>query len=708
MSHTTTHCLLHSQRSAVHIMVSVDDEAAYAAIGELTEYIGQCSGTEAEIEAYAEGMTLPRQAIVVASSPGQAELFGQWPATIDERTEYVLDISNSEGGALAIICVRDAACLRQAVYRLIRLVKQEGDELWVAENRIVSKPWIRQREWALCPWVPNQVRGEYHNPHAGNDVNILMYSEQRLESYIRMMGSFGFNGVQLMDTCYMWSQFGSVEAFHEKLQQIARIAHRCGQSVTLWVWAACFEGFGWVDREAVYTPKPGMNAFEDPDVRRTFEKYYDKYSDMAPYVDRFVSHFFDPGHLEHPEDTFKYMRLLEQKLYRMNPQVKLGVDVWAGPQGYLQALVEAGFKGYLLLESSFPELWRAEACREFRTEARRLGVKETGIWGWYTADYETDQRPSMYVNGHVVKEVYSNVRQAADPILPNVYWSEMDAYHVVNLFSMFISAQLLCDPEQHPDQLLQQAACLIWGPHNGVKALEALKLIQDVRSGTSWQTYWHTSPQYRLGTPDPAEDRRRAEEALQLMFRLQADERFIPQIPLPVSIDTLQSLIIPHLMQIKQYAEFRVNVDEMKAAEQKGATKDELFNMMAAAWKPIPDLDTWVGDFGQIEETEQHIIVRKLCESWGIPVPVHSLLNTKKKMRIIETMENFQRYHREPSARRFELRFLAAFGYSGFSFAEVAALMEELARDGIVVRHEDDTYSLSNWADYQFMYKKQL
>ncbi|MBP1996083.1 hypothetical protein [Paenibacillus eucommiae] len=690
--------LLHSKASAVQIINAFAETLEHPVVHDLLSYMERCSGITPEIKPYSKEMVIQFPSIILTSTEN-AKLFGDFQSP-DGEDSYLLSMEKGENGLLVTIVADNAGCLQQAIYHLIRITKQDGEELWLPEQRLAVKPWVQQREWALCPWIPSQVRGEFINPHASNDFDIFKFSERQLEEYIKMMGSFGFNGVQLLDTCYMWSRFGSIDAYHEKLKQIAQIAHQCGQKVTLWVWAACFDEYGWVDTEAVYTAPDGESAFENPQVRKTFEKYYDKYSDLAMYVDRVIGHYYDPGNLKNPEDTFKYMRLLESKFSKINPQVRFGIDVWDAPSGYLQALIKAGFQDYLLLESSFPAAWTEEGCRSFRQEARDFGVKETGIWGWYTAEYETDQHPSMYVNGHVLKEVYNNIRQAADPILPNVYWSEMEAYHIANLFSMFISAQLLCDPDKNPDLLLAEIADVIYGPLNGSIILEALKLIQDTRSGTSWKTYWWSSPEFRLGTPNADEDVRRAENSIRLLRNMQMDANYVVRLPLPVTVEKLTQIIIPHLIQIQKFAEFRVEIADIQRAALEGADKEKLSHMLVEAWKPVPELDTWIGTFGQIEERQQHLMVREICKQLEISIPTHRSLAVRKKSRIVEMMQNFQKYYHFSSPRPFNIGSLATYG-SGFNIAEAVEIMEELVDDGIVIKHESGTYSLADWRDFQ-------
>ena len=219
----------------------------------------------------------------------------------------------------------------------------------------------------------------------------------------------------------------------------------------------------WLDRSrrGLYS-EPGRSTHDDPRVRRGFEKYYDLYARLAPYIDRLIGHFYDPGQLRDRQDVFRYMRLLEQKFKAKNPRIRMSIDSWAGGAAYLDELVKNGFSGYLLLEMSMPNLFKPGQREAFHQEAKRLGVP-IGIWGWYTTEYETDQLASMYVNAKVLANFYRQMRAGAARIQPLTYWSEMEAHHLNNIYSMYAAAQLLWDPQRDPHQILDELTTGIWG-----------------------------------------------------------------------------------------------------------------------------------------------------------------------------------------------------------------------------------------------------
>lgn len=121
----------------------------------------------------------------------------------------------------------------------------------------------------------------------------------------------------------------------------------------------------------------------------------------------------------------------------------------------------------------------------------------------------------MIVNAKVLQDVYRQMREQGDHVMRPVYYSEMDSYHVLNVFSLYCAGHLLINPDAGPGR----AACgglpgLIAGEKDKEVLLESLHLIQDARSGDRWETYWWREEGYELGTSNPSAIRERAEACL--------------------------------------------------------------------------------------------------------------------------------------------------------------------------------------------------
>lgn len=235
----------------------------------------------------------------------------------------------------------------------------------------------------------------------------------------------------------------------------------------------------------------------------------------------------------------------------------------------------------------------------------------------------------------------------------------------------------------------------VWGPHNGPKVLAALKLIQDTRSGPSWDTYWWTMPGHRLGTGDPREDLRRAESALAELENLKSDTTFVPKFPLPVSPKTLVELMLPHLKQIRAFAEFRIELEQIRTDWKAGVPQDEISRRLAQAWKPVPEYDTWIGTFGQIERREQEIQLRNLAKEAGVSVTEPAWLRSLDAGRLLQKIQNLQ--HMQPTERRIKATELNEFRWTK---DKLSNRFEKLIADGWLEKVGDDTYRLANWQEY--------
>lgn len=567
----------------------------------------------------------------------------------------------------------------------------------------MENPWIPQREVSLCPWESDQIRGNYVNPYASLIPNIYRYSQRQMTAYMEMLRRMGYTGVQFIDSCYSWARYGSPEAFHEAMIRMMKAAREAGLKVSLWVWAAFFGGHGWSDPEAVYEPQEGYTAYTDPKVHAFFEKYYDLYAQLAPYVDMLIGHYFDPGMLTSNEDIIAYFKLLAGKFRAANPDVRLCVDTWGyvygTGQGYAEALAHSDLGDCLILEQPSPDAWPGDSRAQFRRDLQKNGF-QVGMWGWYTCEYETDQLASMYVNGHVLKDRYQAIRAEADHVMRPVYWSEMDAAHLYNLFSLYSAAQLLIDPERDPDALLREIADMIWQGADADGMYDALKLIQEVRSGDRWDTYWWTRPDFRWGTGDNAADLHRAKEALQALGAL-AEKRDLESVslPLPFKPWVLAKMILPHLEQIRLLCVFKEEMNRLRALRDGGANGDYLYRQLAELLRPVPDFNTWVGNFLQIEQREQYRMARAFCEETGIPMPKNPVRREMLRRNAIETMAMFQRGVQEPVL--FDSSSIS-FGYLAYPKEESLELMEEMYADGVIEYVGEGKYRLTNWESHRF------
>ena len=562
-----------------------------------------------------------------------------------------------------------------------------------------KRPWIPNREVSLCPWESNGVRGDYTNPYAALQPNIYRYSARQMDAYMKMLVQMGYKGVQFIDSCYSWHLYGSAEAFHDALIRMVRAAKAVGLKTTLWVWAAFFGGHAWCDPEAVYVPSGEHTAYTDPKVRACFEKYYDLYAELAPYTDMLIGHYFDPGMLKNNEDIIAYFKLLAGKFRAVNPDVRLCVDTWGCPEGYPEALAASDLGNCLILEEPSPSAWPGDSRMRFRQRLKDNGF-QVGMWGWYTCEYETDQMAAMYVNGHVLKERYLAIRAEGDHVLKPVYWSEMDAGHLYNIFSLYVAGQLLIDPDGDPDALLWECVEKIWRGDVASGVYGALKAMEDIRSGDSWETYWWRCGKFRWGTGDDASDLARVEEGLRWLEKAAEDrDAASAELSLPFAPWVLAKLILPHMEQMRLLLEFKKGMRALEKRRAEGANRDELYRGLKALMRPIPDFNTWVGNFLQIEQREQYRLARAFCREADIPLPQSPERRQAIRTHALEKLAVHQRGREEPYL--FDSEVISEW-YIAYPPEEALSLMEELERDGFIEYAGEGRYRLTHWRDYRF------
>lgn len=677
-----------------HVVCNVSGEQARTSIVRLTDYIGRVLAVSPRVVDSLQSVPtdVPSVVVLVGNTASESEM----PKLGPSPESFSLTTRIKDEHPVVVVHAAIEAGLRFAVQRLILISRQESDGLVIPDiESAVESPWIERREWTVCPWTPQLVRGVFVNPYADRRMDIHSYGPKQLNAYVAMMGSFGFNGCQLMETCYNYAVFGSMQADQEWQRMLIEQVRQNGQAASLWVWAAEFSGFGWVDPEFSQVAVPAKGAFEDAATRPMFEKYYDHYASLCPQVQRLFAHFYDPGRLKDKEDVFKYLRLLETKAKAKNPDIEMGIDFWAADPDYLNSIVDHGFKDFLLLELTFPQAYPGTKRQELHEQARKLGV-QLGIWGWYTTEYESDQLPSMYVNAQVLKSVYQEIKRGAQAFHPVTYWSEMEATHLVNFFSMYASAQLLWNPDRDPYEILNEIVTGIWGPTNAPAVLAAVELIQDVRSGPSWNTFWWKQSGYRIGTADPREDVARVTASLAALETMKTDPSFVPKFPLPFVPQVFVELMLPHLEQIKQFAEFRVKLDEIRQAAREGTAADALEAKLSVAWQPIPEYNTWVGTFGNPELRAQKQMVSQLAKELKLKVRDPGWLVHQEADRVLQRLQRFQA--RSAGPKVFKLR--EATSEFAWPPDRAADRVKLLVARGVLERVGTDGYRLANWRNF--------
>jgi hypothetical protein len=565
--------------------------------------------------------------------------------------DYALATITQKGHTILLAAAAQPNGIRRAVQKLMISSQQTASGVSFPIENAFHTPWMEQREFEPVTWSPTRVRGKFTNPAVDPRVDYHHYTDEQLDQYLAAFDWFGYDGIRVEEGAWQYAIFGSIEKEQEFVKRVAAAAAKNSMNRTLHFLYADFNGYGWVDPSVVYEPAPGRTAQNDPRVRATFLKYYDHYTDLAPYFDRVGGHLLDPGHLEKNADMVYYAKLLLEKMRARNPKLATDVVLWVAKPHLVEDFIAAGMGDVEILLSNYPPTWNREEKREQHALAKRAGLK-LGYWSWYISDMEQDHRASMYVNASLLKSEFGRILRDVDAVYHPTYWSEMEGYHLLNMFSMYVSAQLQWDPNRDPHEALREIATGIWGPVNGAKMLEVLRLIEDVRTGPDFKSYW-TSRNYgpvtgELGTDDPADDLKRAEAALEFLQTAAPDPGFVAKFPLPFAAADFSALIRSHVRQIADYSTFRVGLAEVRKAAAAGASKARLTAMMESIWKPVPEYDTWIGMGSTIELNAQMRLIHKIEQEYGITVKDPAGLVARDADRIAETLGHRQAYSATP------------------------------------------------------------
>lgn len=579
---------------------------------------------------------------------------------------------------------------RSSVFNITRLPE---------EYESAGEDWIEEREPIICLWNTNYSRGIYLNDSTSLKTDLMSYSDEQLFNYVRMMKYCGYTGIQVTDMCSAWAGAGGYEVVHERLRLMADAAHAMDMKFTLWVWGSEFTGYGWADDTVTYSTEGYNFAYENPDVVKCFEKYYSIYAELADCCDRVICHYYDPGNLKISEDVAYFAKMLYDKFKKINPKVDFGISCWADQfnkdvflsfLGNDITLYERGYHGSG--ESDY---------ETFRTFCSSKQVR-LGTWAWNTGEMEIDQLAEMNFQPHIINEIYQIARKYDNLYTPG-YWSEMDSNHVVNIFSLYCSAKLLQNPDRNVEELTGEVAYAVVGPEYGEAFAEVLRLIEDARSGETWDSFWWSSDSYILKSEEYHQEEiyERCVSAMQLLDEMIEKEITSYELPLPISLKDFLCLLRPQIAQIQSFASFRMTLDQAEALVQDETNTDAVNELVKQMSVPVSEYNTVVGLWGQIEARAQQEMLTEFCEKYGLERVVDPSFKQTQKNRIVSYFASYQKGHSEPV-----MQYAPYFQYGLAYGSEVTnQLVAELIEEGLLCRDEaTGGVYIADWEHYKYAF----
>lgn len=556
-----------------------------------------------------------------------------------------------------------------------------------------SSGWIPEREAIITLWKPNYARGTVYNAATSNLTDVLSYSDEQIHKYVEMLKFCGFTGIQVTDMCSAWSGVSGYEFATQQIRKFADAAHDLDMKFTLWVWGAEFSAFGWADNKAQYKALDGSLASKDPDVIATFEKYYDIYASLADCSDRVIMHFYDPGNLTDTDDIVFFAKMFKDKVLAVNPKIDFGISCWNANIDKADTVAALG-NDITFYESAHPS--GDEEAKLFRGRTVELGTR-LGTWSWGTIERETDQLAQWNFNAEFIKNTYMNMARF-DSVRQPSYWSEMDAYHVLNVFSLYVAGHLLQDFSQSTDDLTLAVSKATVGEKNAEQFAKVLRLVEKARTGANESEMdWEGENYVLLSDSYPYEEIiSECDELIPFVHDLIDEGIESSELPLPISLCDLLRLTIPHLEQIKQYAEFRRDYASLLSDMESGTvSKEEFLARISEIGEPIPEYNATIGLWGQPEARAQRLLVLEACEKYGVEAPTYASYDSLRKYRIYSELMSFQLGKDYPVLRD-TYQYTCAYGEE-----ETGKLMEEMVAEGILSK-ENNLYYLTDWENYKY------
>lgn len=585
---------------------------------------------------------------------------------------------------------------REHISTVSDILRITQDNTFMEEGSTI---WMEEREAIICLWKTNTSRGAYYNGNTSLASEIMSYSDDQLYEYIKMLKYCGFTGIQVTDMCSNWAAFGGYEFVHDRLRMMADIAHSLDMKFTLWVWGAEFTGYGWVDESVTYSSEGYNCAYENPQVVETFEKYYSIYAELADCSDRIIAHYSDPGQLTNQNDIAYFAAMLREKFRSVNPDISFGVNCWRNDidMSILKTYLGTDFIAYEGGQFDDPD-----GRSSFRATCNYLEVP-FGTWSWNGCEMEIDQLAQMNVNAKLLQNRYQGA-VATDAVRgESLYWSEMDSYHLVNVFSLYCAGHLLQNPYADTDELLKSIAYDMVGDNYGEALYEILTLIEDARTGDSYDTFFWSRENYVLKSDDyAAEDiLERADRLLPILEEMIEADLETNVIPMPVDVTTLLQLVEPHVAQIQQFAQFRRELSILENLYAKGESKSVLQSKADEIYEPIPEYNCIIGMWGQPEARAQYELLDAFCKKAGITTPQDDTFRYYRKQRIYQEMCSFQK-------GREDIYYDKKGYYQGamaFGVEATIDLENELIEEGLLSETKDGLIYVTDWKNYRYHFQ---
>jgi len=477
-----------------------------------------------------------------------------------------------------------------------------------------TKPFIRIREViSSTPWggwvkesMPLELRQRMFIP---------FWSEARLRRHFEMLKAFGFNSIQVtVPTVALWCG-ADLESWRQRQLFMLKTARELGMSTSQFVWGAALADPARKGSGMLETQQVSELDWRKPVDRARLEAWYRDQAECAPYVDRIITHWVDPGYeQEGGIDTVIEMHNVIMGIYReKNPGIHGCLSAW-----FMDNFVGKRYPGYtdegvlaankMLDRDSGVALGRFSygcdghntvgcnsgatlADRESRVSGEILSAiaaagRQAGVWGWYTTDNEIN--PALHVRTEVMQNYFRNLPPQARTQL--AWHSVDDNFAGLNMQNLYVAGKLMQDPSLDARALLDEFCHGFVGEGNAPTVATALRAIEQARTRS---LLYNARVEDALapvsgakGTPPPTswlDDTSKAvDAAIAGMKTVKLSPDFKTAWPVTMEPGEYLPELNAHLEAIRQMLAFLKGLCEVEKLQANGASKEKIEAAIAA------------------------------------------------------------------------------------------------------------------------------
>lgn len=357
---------------------------------------------------------------------------------------------------------------------------------------VSKEPFIKTREVTICVAFADYWNGM--SPELKDRYFIPRWSQQRIRQHLEMLKAFGFNAIQTSAAGQYAMGAGVDESVWEaKLILEMRMAREMGMEVTFIKWGSHF----YDDAKRSWV---GDLDWHNPSDRAFMEKEYRHQARFAPYVDRVVTHWIDPGGpkkgcAECSIETAIEMHNRILDLFRQeNPNLDGYFSTWAmlwpgwphwrgyeGVRSVAQSRTLDRNSGIALeshnIDSDGLVLGSGARLNTADVDTITKSGRKVGVWCWYTADIEI--QPSLHVHTALLERYFRGLQQEARNGLD---WHTLDDTSFgLNMHNLFVAGRLMQDPSLDSRQLLNEFVTGLVGDRAAGAVVAGLDALEQAR-----------------------------------------------------------------------------------------------------------------------------------------------------------------------------------------------------------------------------------